>query len=116
MSRGDGGPDHACGRASFARNGWAGTTIRGVARDAGVDPALVHYYFSSKEELLDASTMPPEPWIAPVHRTSLVPLRERGRGDRLQPDLGLGTAGDPRGPERSWRPAVAERWTMTSGP
>jgi DNA-binding transcriptional regulator YbjK len=38
-------------RASFARNGWAGTTLRGVARQVGVDPALVHYYFSSKEEL-----------------------------------------------------------------
>jgi AcrR family transcriptional regulator len=65
-------------RASFAEHGWAGTTMRAVARDAGVDPALVHYYFSSKEELLDASTMPPEQWIASIQRTSEVPLETRG--------------------------------------
>ena len=65
-------------RASFAENGWAGTTMRGVARDVGVDPALVHYYFASKEELLDASTMPPEEWIAAIQSASSVPLRQRG--------------------------------------
>ena len=53
----------AAARASFAHNGWSGTTMRGIARDVGVDPALVHYYFSSKEELLDASTMPPQEWL-----------------------------------------------------
>jgi AcrR family transcriptional regulator len=65
-------------RASFANQGWAGTTLRGVARDAGVDPALVHYYFSSKEELLDASTNPPERWLASIHQTNLAPLDTRG--------------------------------------
>jgi AcrR family transcriptional regulator len=65
-------------RASFAEHGWAGTTMRGVARDAGVDPALVHYYFSSKEELLDASTMPPEEWVASIQGTTQVPLKARG--------------------------------------
>jgi AcrR family transcriptional regulator len=65
-------------RASFAHNGWAGTTLRGIAREVGVDPALVHYYFSSKEELLDASTNPPEAWIASIQRTSTVALEGRG--------------------------------------
>jgi AcrR family transcriptional regulator len=65
-------------RASFANHGWAGTTLRGVAREAGVDPALVHYYFSSKEELLDASTNPPERWVASIHQTNLGPLDARG--------------------------------------
>jgi AcrR family transcriptional regulator len=68
----------AAARASFAQNGWAGTTLRGVARDVGVDPALVHYYFSSKEELLDASTMPPQRWIESIQATNAVPVRERG--------------------------------------
>ncbi|MGB0091217.1 MAG: helix-turn-helix domain-containing protein [Solirubrobacteraceae bacterium] len=65
-------------RASFAENGWAGTTMRGVARAAGVDPALLHYYFSSKEELLDASTLPPPQWIAAIQRTNSSPLGARG--------------------------------------
>jgi len=68
----------AAARASFAHNGWAGTTLRGIARDVGVDPALVHYYFSSKEELLDASTMPPQEWLDSIETTSAVPLRVRG--------------------------------------
>jgi AcrR family transcriptional regulator len=68
----------AAARTSFAHNGWAGTTMRGVARDADVDPALVHYYFASKEQLLDASTMPPEEWLESIARTNVVPLRERG--------------------------------------
>jgi AcrR family transcriptional regulator len=49
----------AAARESFARDGWGGTSMPAVAREAGVDPALVHYYFDSKEALLDASTMPP---------------------------------------------------------
>ena len=65
-------------RASFAHNGWAGTTLRGVAREVEVDPALLHYYFSSKEELLDASTRPPEAWLDSIATTNSVPLRERG--------------------------------------
>jgi AcrR family transcriptional regulator len=65
-------------RASFAHNGWAGTTLRGVAREVGVDPALVHYYFSSKEELLDACTMPPPEWIASIREANSEPLDDRG--------------------------------------
>jgi AcrR family transcriptional regulator len=65
-------------RASFAHNGWAGTTLRGVAREVGVDPALVHYYFSSKEALLDASTNPPPEWLTSIQRTTSGPLEGRG--------------------------------------
>ena len=46
-------------RDAFAENGWAGTTIRSIARAADVDPALVYHYFGSKEGLLDAATTPP---------------------------------------------------------
>jgi len=65
-------------RASFAEHGWAGTTLRGVAREVGVDPALVHYYFSSKEQLLDAVTMPPPEWLESIQATNSSPLRARG--------------------------------------
>ncbi|PZU33390.1 MAG: TetR/AcrR family transcriptional regulator [Actinomyces sp.] len=37
-------------RAAFARDGYS-TSLRGIARDAGVDPALVHHYFPSRAEL-----------------------------------------------------------------
>ncbi|NDR54333.1 TetR family transcriptional regulator [Actinomyces sp. 565] len=45
----------AAARASFLAKGFAKTTIRGVARDAGVDPALVSYYFGTKGDLFGAS-------------------------------------------------------------
>ncbi|MBM7791315.1 TetR/AcrR family transcriptional regulator [Tenggerimyces flavus] len=38
-------------RAEFAARGFEGTSIRGVARAAGVDPALIHHYFGSKDDL-----------------------------------------------------------------
>lgn len=44
--------DHA--EALFARHGFHGVTIREVARAAGVDSALVHYYFETKQGLFDA--------------------------------------------------------------
>lgn len=38
-------------RRRFADDGYRGATIRAIAGDAGVDPALVHHYFGSKQEL-----------------------------------------------------------------
>jgi AcrR family transcriptional regulator len=38
-------------RGQFAEQGYEGATMRGIARDAGVDPALVSYYFGSKSAL-----------------------------------------------------------------
>lgn len=38
----------------FARHGFYGVTTRQVATDAGVDTALIHYYFGAKRELFDA--------------------------------------------------------------
>lgn len=40
--------------ALFARHGPHGVTVREVARAAAVDPALVHYYFETKQGLFDA--------------------------------------------------------------
>ncbi|MFC0626517.1 TetR/AcrR family transcriptional regulator [Kribbella deserti] len=55
-----GGPDTrgeivAAARESFASKGFDRTSIRGVARDAGVDAALVHHYFDGKEDLFIAA-------------------------------------------------------------
>ncbi len=68
----------AAARASFAEHGWAGTTMRGVARDAGVDPALVHYYFGSKEDLIEASTTPPPEWMEAMRAAVTSPEQTRG--------------------------------------
>jgi AcrR family transcriptional regulator len=42
-------------RARFAEHGYDGATIRGIAADAGVDPALVHHFHGSKERLFTAA-------------------------------------------------------------
>lgn len=47
-------------RSLFAAHGFNGTTMRSIAARAGVDAALVHYFFGSKAELFAAAIeMPP---------------------------------------------------------
>ena len=41
-------------RLAFPANGYAGTSLRGIARDAGVDPSLIVQYFGSKSGLFAA--------------------------------------------------------------
>ncbi len=68
----------ATARASFAERGYAGTTLRAVAGQAGVDPALVSYYFKTKTGLLEAALVPPEGWAASLAEAAASPVRERG--------------------------------------
>ncbi len=42
-------------RAVFAQKGYDGTSLRAVARAAGVDPALIHHYFDGKQGLFLAA-------------------------------------------------------------
>lgn len=68
-------------RTSFAERGFRATTIRAVAASAGVDPALVHHYFGTKDNLfLAALEMPVDPreLLAPV-----VQMGPDGAGERL---------------------------------
>ncbi|BBY10474.1 TetR/AcrR family transcriptional regulator [Mycobacterium marseillense] len=58
-------------RELFARNGIDRTSIRAVAAAAGVDSALVHHYFGTKQQLFAAAIRIP---IDPM--TVLVPMRE----------------------------------------
>ena len=56
-------------RSRFAAGGFRATTIRAVAADAGVDAALVHHYFGTKDDLfLAALQLPVDPrkLLAPV--------------------------------------------------
>src|SRR2546430_4107987 len=45
----------AAARSQFARSGFEGTTIRGIAAGARVDPKLVLHYFESKEGIFQAA-------------------------------------------------------------
>ena len=42
-------------RAEFTAKGYAATSLRAVARRAGVDPALVHHWFDGKDDLFTAT-------------------------------------------------------------
>lgn len=65
-------------RELFARNGIDNTSIRAVAAAAGVDSALVHHYFGTKQQLFAAAiALPVDPMtvIGPLRET---PIEELG--------------------------------------
>ena len=64
-------------RRSFAAQGYDKASLRGIARDAGVDPALVHHYFAGKAELF-AETMD-----LPVNPTPIIERLMAGDPARL---------------------------------
>ncbi|WP_208092696.1 TetR family transcriptional regulator [Blastococcus xanthinilyticus] len=66
----------AAARQAFAERGFDGATIRQIAAAAGVDPALVHHYFGSKDKLFLAAIE------APADPAELLPdLLAGGRDD-----------------------------------
>jgi AcrR family transcriptional regulator len=92
-----GGPDTrgqilTAARRSFAEKGFGRTTIRAVAGDADVDPALVHHYFGTKDDLFMAALeLPVDP------RVLLEPMVRSGpdgAGERLVRTL-VGVWDDP---------------------
>lgn len=44
-------------REHFMRDGYEGATVRRIAADAGVDVAMVYYFFGNKEGLFNASVV-----------------------------------------------------------
>ncbi|WP_104091404.1 TetR family transcriptional regulator [Arthrobacter sp. GMC3] len=68
----------ASARKLFAERGFTATSLREIARDAGVDPALVHHYFSGKDELFNACVeLPADPGEV-LADASKTPAAERG--------------------------------------
>ena len=67
----------AAAREEFAGKGYAAASVRGIARSAEVDPALVHHYFGTKEQVFVAAMELP---FAPAE---LVPQILDGPADRL---------------------------------
>jgi AcrR family transcriptional regulator len=52
-------------RVQFAENGYNQSTLRAIARRAGVDPALIHHYFADKAQLfIETIQLPPDPYEA----------------------------------------------------
>jgi AcrR family transcriptional regulator len=71
----------AAAREAFADRGFDGSSIRSIASTAGVDPALVHHYFGTKDQLfLDAMQVPIDPAAVLGNVLAAGP---DGAGDRL---------------------------------
>ncbi len=70
----------AAARAEFAQRGYDGTSLRGIAREAGVDAKLVHHYFDGKTELFaEVLAFPADPSEL-IERLVTVPRAELGEG------------------------------------
>ena len=68
----------ASARELFARNGISNTSIRAVAAAAGVDSALVHHYFGTKEKLFAAAVRVPIDPMDVIGPLREVPVEELG--------------------------------------
>ncbi|MFB9239711.1 TetR family transcriptional regulator [Plantactinospora siamensis] len=67
----------AAARSAFAEKGFDGASIRAIAAGAGVDPALVHHYFGTKDQLFLAVM------DAPIDPGTLIPDLVAGGRDGL---------------------------------
>jgi len=66
-------------RKVFAQHGYGAATMRAIARDAGVDTALIHHYFATKRGLFATAIQDGYPAAEVIERTVLPgPLDELG--------------------------------------
>ena len=113
----------AAARALLAARGYDATTIRAVAAEAGVDPAMVMRYYGSKDGLFAAATdidlALPSPEGVSVDRLGWVlagHVLRRWEGelaDELIIVL-LRSAGTHERPQASCAPSSDSRWPGTS--
>jgi AcrR family transcriptional regulator len=100
----------AAARSAFAERGFDAASIRGIATAAGVDPALVHHYFGTKEDLFRATI------DIPIDPAQLLPAvlgaGPDGAGERLVRTF-LGVWDSPAGAAAValLRSAVSNEWT-----
>jgi len=95
----------------FARDGVSSTTLRTIATRAGVTPAMLHYYFGDKPQLLQAIV---DERLLPA----LAPLRERLA--QASGDVAALVAGYVRGmgdlvAAHPWMPALWVREVLCEG-
>ncbi|MEV7008323.1 TetR family transcriptional regulator [Streptosporangium sp. NPDC051022] len=67
----------AAAREAFAEKGFDKATVRGIARRAEVDPALVHHYFASKEGMFVAAME------LPINPENVIPLLLAGPREEI---------------------------------
>lgn len=95
-------------RQEFASKGFDRTSMRGVARQAGVDPALIHHYFDGKDGLFAAAMALP---LSPRERLAeaLDVPRERAGVTLIRTMLGVWD-------DEEYRPSLlAALRSLTSG-
>lgn len=69
----------AAARAEFAARGYDAASVRGIARRAQVDPALVHHYFGNKERVFETAVEAAfAPAMAVPDRLAAVELEDVG--------------------------------------
>ncbi|MET0419822.1 MAG: TetR family transcriptional regulator [Actinoplanes sp.] len=97
-------------RTTFAEKGFDKASIRAIAADAGVDPALVHHYFGTKEKLFLATLN------APINPAELIPQALDGPREQAGVRLvrtALGVWDSPAGTAALavFRSAVSNEWS-----
>jgi AcrR family transcriptional regulator len=97
-------------RTAFAEKGFDGASIRGIATVAGVDPALVHHYFGTKDKLFLAAMN------SPIDPSVIIPEALAGDPDAVGERLVrffLGIWDSPAGKAgvAMLRSAVSSEWT-----
>ncbi|GAB3817701.1 TetR family transcriptional regulator [Tessaracoccus terricola] len=95
--------------ALFARKSFDGVSLRAIAREAGVDAALVHHYFGSKDQLFEevlshgaspnslvehVTALPREDWGAELVRSALA-LMDSPAGPAMRAVLRSGISSHP---------------------
>ena len=84
----------AAARNQFAARGYGGATIRGIAAEAGVNPALVHHFFGSKDQVFVAAlNLPFNPATAGGHAADGAARADR-RADRAAVPRAVGEPRD----------------------
>ena len=100
----------AAAKQAFAERGYDKASIRQIATGAGVDPALVHHYFGTKEQLFLEAVQ------APIDPRELIPQvlagGVEGVGERMVRTF-LRVWDSPRGATAAalLRSAVTNEWT-----
>jgi AcrR family transcriptional regulator len=94
----------------FARRGVVNTTLGEIARAAGVTPAMVHYYFNSREQLLDVLV---EERLDPIRERMIASLA--GTEDPVELLVGMARAMVKIAGEHHWYAPLWMREVVSEG-